>query len=295
MPSYTAYGLGIDSVLALPELIPGADKIDLTIKYGDVSHQLPKVEQKLQYWRSGSETGLYWQELGTFLMQSGKEIIIKPIPGINKQDLHPALLGACMAVALHQRGYLILHASAVRIDGRAIAFIGNKGWGKSTMARAFINRGYQFVTDDVLAVDLTGDKPIVYPSFPQLKLCPDAIEAMGEDPKALPPVTSQAVKRKYQLSQDFNVEPVPLQSIYLLGKAAELSIAKIAAGDSILPLLAHSYGARFGKELLDLGEAEHFLQCSKLANKVGIYTLKRPANLSLLEQIIDRVEQHLEF
>ena len=289
MPVYTAYGLGIDSYLTLPELVAGANKIDLTIKCDRSDRDKDVENSEFSYWRNEEEIGLYWQKLGTFLIRSGKEIIIDPVPGVNEKDLHPALLGACMAVALHQKGYLILHASAVRVNGKAIAFIGNKGWGKSTIASAFIARGHQFITDDVLAISLNDNTAMVYPSFPQLKLCPDAIVAMGEDPETLPRVMPQISKRQYKLSQDFDSNPVPLQSIYLLGKAAELKITKIAAGDSILPLLAHSYGARFGKELLHLGEAEHFLQCSKLANKIDICALKRPSNISLLEDTVELI------
>ena len=208
-------------------------------------------------------------------------------------SLHPALLGACMAVVLHQRGYLILHASAVKINNRAVAFIGDKGWGKSTIARAFIGRGYQFVTDDVLAIDLNGDCSIVFPSFPQLKLCPDAVTAMGEDPKILSRVMPSTAKRQYKLERNFGIEPVPLQSIYLLSKAESVQIEKITASNSILPLLAHSYEARFGKKLLHLGEADHFLECSQLANRVSLYSLQRPSNISLLAQTVDLVEQHL--
>lgn len=294
MPVYTAYGLGIDSYLALPELVSGANQIDLTVKYGCISNKPRELNNsKFHYWRNGQETGLCWQELGTFLIRAGKEIIIDLVPDINEQNLHPALLGACMAVALHQRGYLILHASAVKVNNKAIAFIGNKGWGKSTIASAFIAQGYKFITDDVLAINLKDDKPIVYPSFLQLKLCPDAIVSMGEDPETLPRVTSQTAKRQYKPSHNFDANPVPLGSIFLLNKADVLKISQIAAGDSILPLFAHSYGARFGKELLHLGEAEHFLQCSHLANQVGIYSLQRPSDISLLADTVNLVQQFL--
>lgn len=295
MPCYTAYGLGIESAIDLPELIPGANKIDLTIKL-DCTSKKPTINNAAQfyYWHHELEIGLHWQQLGTFLIKAGQEIAIAPASGVVETDLHPALLGGCMAVALHQRGYLILHASAVKINNQAFAFIGDKGWGKSTMARAFIAQGHQFVTDDVLAIDLSQDRPMVFPSFPQMKLCPDAVVAMGEDPLRLPRVMSQTEKRQYQLSQ-FSTKPIPLQAIYLLGKAEKLQIERMAAADSILPLLAHSYGARFGKGLLHLGEAEHFWQCSNLANRVGVYSLQRPSNISLLNNTVDLVKQHLAF
>lgn len=286
MPLYTAYGLGIDSVLELPELIPGADKVELKIEWGHDLKSSEASNAQFYYWRNESEFGLHWQELGTFVIGEGK-ILIEPIDDIEEQYLHPALLGACMAIVLHQRGYLILHGSAVSIEGQAIAFIGNKGWGKSTMAAALISQGHQFVTDDVLAIDLSGDKPLVFPSFPQLKLCPDAIETMGKNPETLPRVMPQATKRQYKLTQNFSPQCIPLRSIYLLSKGESLFIKPITTGNLILPLLAHSYGARFGKKLLYLGEANHFRQCMKLAQIVDIYNLQRPSNLTLLADIVE--------
>lgn len=292
MPHYTAYGLGIDSILTLPELVSGADRLDLVIKSDRIPLDPLVNNEQFYYWRNDSETGLHWQELGTFLIREGKEIIIDPAAGVKEEDLHPALLGACMAVVLHQRGYLILHASAVAIEGRAIAFLGEKGWGKSTMAVSLAARGHQFVTDDVMAIDLSGDIPLVFPSFPQLKLCPDALMSMGKDPETLLRVMPQVEKRQYKLEQKFSTAPLPLRSVYLLGKGEAVSIKKIPTKEQILPLLAHSYGARFGKKLLHLGEASHFVQCTQLAKKVGIYRLQRPADLLLLDNIVDLVEQH---
>ena len=295
MPLYTAYGLGIDSVLNLPELVSGAENIDLVIKCDRLKEKPPEIKSsQFYYWRHEREIGLSWQGLGIFLIREGKEIIIDPFPGVEEKHLHPALLGACMAVVLHQRGYLILHASAVKIQDWAIAFIGEKGWGKSTMAAALISQGHQLITDDVLAIALSSNEPLVFPSFPQLKLCPDALSAMGKKPEVLPRVMPQVNKRQYQLSQNFSTQPVPLQSIYVLSQGESLSIAKIPTLDLILPLLAHSYGARFGKKLLHLGEANHFLQCTDLANKVGIYCLKRPSDISLLTNIVTLVVQHFD-
>ncbi|GAB4550747.1 MAG: HPr kinase [Pleurocapsa sp.] len=294
MPLYTAYGLGIDSILTLPELITDANKVDLVIKYDSIAEKPSPINNSpFHYWRNKQEIGLSWQKLGTFLIREGREIIIASVADVEEKNLHPALLGACMAVALHQREYLILHGSAVKIHNRAVAFIGDKGWGKSTMAAALVLRGHQFITDDVLAIDLSGNEPLVFPSFPQLKLCPDAVETMGKNPETLPRIMPQVNKRQYKLNQDFSTRPIPLQTIYLLNKGASLSIDKIPTGKLILPLLAHSYGARFGKKLLALGEAKHFLQCTDLANQVNIYSLKRPSDLSLLTDIVNLVEQHI--
>ena len=57
-----------------------------------------------------------------------------------------------MGAALHQRGILPLHANAVEIDHRAVAFMGASGAGKSTLAAWFHDQGYPILADDVCVI-----------------------------------------------------------------------------------------------------------------------------------------------
>ena len=65
------------------------------------------------------------------------------------------ILGTCMGAILMQRKILPLHGSAIEIDGKAYAIVGDSGAGKSTLASAFLKQGYQLVSDDVIAVSLS--------------------------------------------------------------------------------------------------------------------------------------------
>jgi hypothetical protein len=113
--------------------------------------------------------------IGTFLVRDGREILVDPDPDAGDALLQLALLGPVLAALLQQRGDLVLHASAVEIDGAAVGFLGGRGAGKSTMAAALLRRGYPLLTDDILAVSLEDGSPRVLPGFPQLKLWPDAV------------------------------------------------------------------------------------------------------------------------
>ena len=53
---------------------------------------------------------------------------------------------------LQHRGYLVLHGSAVLVNGRAVVFSGDSGAGKSTLAASMVHHGYQLITDDVVAI-----------------------------------------------------------------------------------------------------------------------------------------------
>jgi hypothetical protein len=69
-------------------------------------------------------------------------------------ELLPILLtGTVSAFLLALRGNTVLHASAVAVDGTAVAFVGQSGRGKSTLAALLCVAGAKSVTDDVLTVD----------------------------------------------------------------------------------------------------------------------------------------------
>ena len=71
-----------------------------------------------------------------------------------------------MGIILMQRKILPLHGSAVAIDGKAYAFIGESGAGKSTLAAAFMNKGYELMTDDIVAISFKHNEiPIVTPAY----------------------------------------------------------------------------------------------------------------------------------
>ncbi len=294
MYSYRAYGLGLHSAIPLPELVAAETDVDVVIQLGKVATPPPESKTKgCYYWRVGQDVYLFWEELGTFRIREGREITISPAPEIKEQRLRPPILGVCMAVLLQQRGLLILHASAVALPHGAVAFLGDKGWGKSTTAAALQVRGYPLITDDVLALKLDGDnQPIALPTFPQLKLWPSAVEALGGEPESLPRIVPQLNKRVCRLTENFSSEPMPLKKIYLLGKGSSLVIETLPFGLVLGQLFRHSYSGRFGKQLLQHGEAFHFRQCMKLAKQVPIYRLQRPSALSLLPDIVQCLEEH---
>jgi hypothetical protein len=67
----------------------------------------------------------------------------------------------------HADGAVLLHAGAVASTGSAIVVSGAEGAGKSTLTAALVRAGFEYVTDEVVALDdVTGDiapypKPIV--------------------------------------------------------------------------------------------------------------------------------------
>ncbi|HEY7785248.1 MAG TPA: hypothetical protein VIB00_11000 [Pyrinomonadaceae bacterium] len=301
MFNYNAYNLGICSALPLPELQPSAEVVaDVTIRLGQLDWSPKAVssdEEDLSFEIGTNEAHFFWPQVGTFRVSGGTEITIQPIDGVEDRLVRLPLLGTIIATLLHQRGNLVLHASAVSIEGEAVAFVGNKGRGKSTMAATLYGLGHELLADDVVALTTDHEgRPLVLPGFPQVKLYPDAAcSSLGNDPASLSELAEGYEKCGRRLTDRFSQRAVPLKRIYVLGAGTQPKVTELDAQTSLLALISNSYMARFGRQLLSGDEASlHLRKCAGLMNHVGIYRLERPGDLNLLPSIGRLVNDHLQ-
>ena len=119
-------------------------------------------------------------------------------------------------------GRLVVHASAVTTpDGRAVAFLGPSGTGKSTLAASYLDGGARFLTDDCLLLQ-PGDSGFVgIASYPALRLWPDSLAALGAGSKIRSHAELDSGKARLNLIEaaESPVAP-PLSALFLLGDPA---------------------------------------------------------------------------
>ena len=283
---YTAYGLGIHSFLPLPELISEEQKADVLFRFGKVNGtNLETLDEGRSFKATSDEAYYYLESVGKFLVRGGREVIIDPSPGADERSVRLCLLGPIVALILHQRGRLILHASAVAVGDKAIVFLGGQGWGKSTLAAALHLRGHRMLADDVTAIRMDSVDPMVLPAFPQFKLWPNSIIALGDIPETLPVLHPDLSQRAFRVTSGFAGAPSPLKRIYVLAPGQHLGIESLGLREGLLELIRHSYAARFGNQLLQVtGIATHFKQCNRLVQNARLYRFRRPASLSTLDE-----------
>lgn len=95
------------------------------------------------------------------------------LPDAAPLPLAHALLAAEMAmnlqVALGHRRHLLLHASCVERDGRALLMTGESGSGKSTLATLLGSRGWRFMGDEFVLIDPASGNAYAFPRAISLK------------------------------------------------------------------------------------------------------------------------------
>ena len=104
--------------------------------------------------------------------RNGK-IVVASAKGSDPEAVQRTLLGKAMAAVAYQRGELPIHAATIAVDGRLIAIAGRSQQGKSTLANALVQSGYEVVSDDLLLLRTPSDRlPEAMPGTTRLRLDP---------------------------------------------------------------------------------------------------------------------------
>lgn len=299
--SYRVYGVNIGSTVRLPDLIEAESRPDVRIRHGKAADS-PFFELLVARGQVFERPGcriiasadamcINWDRVGTFLVRGGSEVVVEPEPGVPDEDLQPFLTGPVLSVLLHQRGFLVLHASAVVIGDAAVAFLGAKGDGKSTLAAHLQVRGHRLIGDDIVPVHLENDRPVVTGGFPRIKLFNDSITAVGEDPSDFPVIHRFVEKRSFRHLDRFSTEPVPLHGLYVLSDGEEAGLEKLGDAAAFIEITRHTYVNRYLKALE--AEGRHFRQCRQVVGKLPVWRLDRPRDFGVVNEVCELIENNV--
>jgi hypothetical protein len=294
---YCISGLSVSSEIVLPGLsaaTAGRHRPDVAIRRGAVPATLAGAEALGPTWQmAGKEFLLRVPKVARFLLSGGREITFEAEPGADAGDIPIFLLGTAYGILLHQREQIVLHASAVRVNGKAILFCGPSGAGKSTLAAALAQRGYPFITDDFCAVTVTEDgTPMVHPDGRQLKLWAQAIEKLDLKGRSGARVRSR-LEKFYVDPGETHAVALPLGTLYALREARpplEPGIAPTNAVDAAVILRRMAYRPRLVSRMGQ--RVNYFHAATTIANKAGIYYLTRALDFAVMPDVVAKLERH---
>ncbi|HEX8463859.1 MAG TPA: hypothetical protein VF627_04510 [Abditibacterium sp.] len=263
----------------------------------------PEVRDRERFFQIDETTAICYQSnAGGFMVKNGREVIVETATSVADSLLRSLLLGVGFSCLLHQRGFLVLHSSAVAFRGgdgfgHAIGFVGQSHSGKSTMAAALHKRGHRALSDDLLALSLdfqwegkqaNSSGPLVYPGHLHIKLRPPSVEAFGET-ESLPRWHANLESYLFQFPEQAVTQPLPLRCLYTLEEGPKIQIELMEPHQSLMKLVNNSLCVR---SLPTMNTDRNFLQCAQLARQVPLYRLQRPLDFNQLSEVLDAVEEH---
>jgi hypothetical protein len=290
---YKAYGLAFLSEIPLPGLQIAEGQPDVTIRYGFVHNILPESSATgIQATRR--EFLLHVRDVASYYVADGNEIVIEPEGSFDEPGIRLFLFGSVFCALLQQRGYLVLHGSAIQVNSQGVLFTGVSGIGKSTLAAAFYQEGYRVLTDDVCAVMIDKqDTPYIIPGFPGIKLWKDAAERFGKNVTELVPVKKDLEKFQIEAGERFLDSTVALDKIFILHSAdnRDIAIAQITGFHKLEAVIENTYRYRFVKA--QGVNSLHFSQCAAVVNHARVYDVLRPKSGFFMHELVTAIEGDL--
>lgn len=259
-----------------PYLLPGAGQSGDLAGSVEVSHrlvdELPEVEE---VWVSEAEGPRFRGRFALFRQPEGFGLAVaaegrglfRCAPGAIRIEWTAPGTGAehylfsyALPLWLETRGVPVLHGSAVSIGGRAVAFLGRSGTGKSTLCAELLRLGCGFVADDALALHRTGERDEgrdargawrCAPGPPLLRLWPSGLEGRLAVAAGGLPRVHDTLEKRWLPASGGSVPPapagLPLAAVYVLERRPEaggpVEVSGFGARDALVRVLEHGVAA----------------------------------------------------
>jgi hypothetical protein len=317
--SYSAYGLRLTSDRPIPGLSQldshPAKSRDLHIEFED-SHanhcrgtdptretlwyttdiQDAEGNPALKIWKGNSSGDYFIRYTHGLAFRLNAELsrvcVLRSRP-LSDEDVAPFLLGPVLGIVLRLRGVTSLHASAVEIGGKAVAFVGVPGAGKSTTAAIFAQNGYSVLTDDIVALEKHESEFLVHPGYPFLNLLPRSLALLRGFTEVTEEADRYAEKRQLMLDgheRRFEKDMLPLGAVYFLAErsndASKTTVSAISAQEALIALVSNTYANKMLDQEMRAREFNALGELVRLVPMRRVAAAARAANLDDFFQVI---------
>jgi hypothetical protein len=319
LQAYRVFDIGMTSAFSFPELGEiGAGITGLSLEVaaasgtpGDYSwfHHWTGNESDDEIYSSiAREHGGYrvrYPDLADFVINAKLDHVrCFPLRGVSKATLRHIFLDNVIPRILGQRGQMIVHASAVRArEGSTFAFLGESGWGKSTLASKFYSQGYELITDDCLKMVVAGNTLTGVPAYQGVRLRDDSISHIFPADKSSQPVADYSDKRRIGTPAAPSGDSAEIRHLYLLSnpalgnpalgrqdeEALGPTIKEVSGSEAIMALIRRS----FFLDVEDMPAAARRLEMAHeiVSSSTLISALDFTRDYALLDQVVKAVEE----
>ena len=281
-----------------PVPIPVFERLDdvpyepIQIGFGDVGSNFQDLNAAVvgKMMIQGDVIEVAHSRLGRARINGKDQVLLDPLDGPESQDAAALLSGPILTILLNQRGIHAFHASCIQRYGKAIAFCGTSGRGKSTMVASFVANGWMPVSDDILATDLSGYVPKVWPGPRQSWLIEDSVNAFFTHVTKIPRRSIDG-KAFADYRDIWCSKPVELGDLIIIDEPSAdglISMCRIDNDSAVEELLMQLRLPQYQVELA--GEVALRDTCIALARSLRVWRLCRPFDYSRITEIVRYIE-----
>ena len=282
---YDVCGLRLLSEMDLPGLAVAAEPApaDLRVVRGSVEAPTEWPASGIAVRPTAEADVLAWAGRATLSVSAHEIRVDSDDEGFARQ----CIVGPGLGVALHRRGRMVLHGSALDVDGKGLVLLGHKGAGKSTTAAALLARGHALLTDDLVAVLPPAEAPLCACGPTQMKLWPSSAQAFGLDVQPFAEGLAKGVWHGARPAPG----AVPISLVCSLTWGEAVTLDPLGGPQAFQAVFEHVYAPRFlGPE----AASSLLVPCARFCGRVATASLGRPQTLTSVDAVAEALEQALD-
>lgn len=218
--------------------------------------------------------------LATFLVEDSARDTIRVFaePGASREAIDDLYRRSVVPLFMQALGLEALHASAVKGSRGVVAFCGDRGTGKSTIAYGFARRGFEQQADDtlVLRVDEAGVSTVPVPFTPRLRPPARAFFGRASTADARPALCEPGAE--------------PLDAIFILRRdetRAEPLVTRLTPSAALEALLHHAHCFEPDSPVQRRRLLQNYLDIS---TQIPIFTVLFAPGLDKLDRLLDTLQ-----
>jgi hypothetical protein len=255
--------------------------------------KLPDGKITLSLARAASGYLLRFPDQTDFLIsEDGLDIRCHPAANATRDTVEHYYRDQVLPRVLSHQGHTMVHASAVSIDDHAVAFIGETGCGKSTLAAAFGQCGTPMLADDCIQLNLENGHVTATPFDTGARLWPDSLQALFETTPALSPMAYYSSKKRLTSGGKVIDTPLPIKAVFFLEAPdacrnnRQINISPITKQNALMNLIKQSFQ-------LDVTDQQKntalFNRLADMTQHLATYSLSYPRNYALLPEVQNEI------
>jgi hypothetical protein len=220
--------------------------------------------------------------------------------GVPEETIRHLLLDQAVPRMLGQMGELIVHASAICLpEGAGIAFLGNSGWGKSTLTASYLDSEASFITDDCLLLNISDAGVYGIANYYGARLFEDSARALFSEPYFTSGVAHYTDKKRISL---FHLpraakQKVPLAALFVLNdptqadNETDVSITPLIGAAGLMSIIKQTFFIDVTDKKTYAGQFETLGKIVGLDTKM--YNLSYPRRHESLPLVRQAIKQTL--
>lgn len=219
-----------------------------------------------------------------------KKKIICYCENLDKKLLQKSLLGLPFGFLMYQIGYFVLHASSIEYKNKGFIFVGPSSSGKSSIVSTLINKGFNFLSDDLVIIN----DAFKIERFIEKIDVPNDIYEMNKYKNSFREfdLNDKRNRKSIIFNQSSQKKVCSIEKIYFLDWGSINKIEKTNFKYNFKNIFVNSFRSLDEKNLA--AKENDLDKISKLSNKINCYKFTRPKNIDLFYESINSLINHIK-